>query len=577
MTNGLSKLAVLASTLLTAALLVLSFGGTASAEVRKTSFELDGDLSRFDQVNLAAGTLSVGTQQAFGSGTFAAHATYLGGNQEGYARGVFNVNWRDADDVWYDAAFYLPVGFKAAQRGRVDLLTWDNWPSRGTAGDYGGIVMYGYDHKARLVHGSLGTDDREDLTGPFDLPEGRWFFIQVHQRFGGARPFSEVYVDSDVVGRSTAQNMDGDPIDRVRAGLVSAQQENPLDLWLDRVVVKTAAAVDTSCPWPLGEGAPSALAPWPPGCWRPFSNSSPFNDEIPADAVTAPRSQQTVQRLLGFGPVNDLRAGIADTSSDYYHPVYYAKDTDPLYLVTGGSLVEPYAVAGKLVHLPAGARPAAGSDHHLAVIDDGYEWGFWNAQVDHAAHVITGAGTLGEGLVGRKVPLSGSGLNASCTAARFPCLAGIIRAQELAAGEINHSLFMTVHCTNGTGVYPSDITTKPECTDPTDAPPMGARFQLNMSDAQIDALPVPAWKKTILRAMAHYGLYVGDITGSPWGLIFESGSSYTSFGQEDEMVKFAQAAGVPNSGGVYNFDIWSDVDWAQYLRVIDPCITQGTC
>ena len=31
-----------------------------------------------------------------------------------------------------------------------------------------------------------------------------------------------------------------------------------------------------------------------------------------------------------------------------------------------------------------------------------------------------------------------------------------------------------------------------------------------MSDAQIAALAVPAWKKTILTALAHYGGYVGD-------------------------------------------------------------------
>jgi hypothetical protein len=97
-----------------------------------------------------------------------------------------------------------------------------------------------------------------------------------------------------------------------------------------------------------------------------------------------------------------------------------------------------------------------------------------------------------------------------------------------------------------------------------------------MRDAEIDALDVPAWKKTILRAMAHYGMYVGDITGSPWGLMFESGSSYTSFGVEDEMVKFADAAGVPSLDGVYYFDVASGVDWNR-LRVIDPCVTAGTC
>src|SRR5439155_23658283 len=132
------------------------------------------------------------------------------------------------------------------------------------AGDYGGIAMNPYDHKARLVHGSLGSDIKESLIGAFDLPEGRWFFLQVHQRLGGARPLSEVYVDSDLVGRSTAQNMNGYPISRVRYGLVSAQQAEPLGLWFDRTIAQTTDVADTSCPWPLGEAAPSVTAPWPP-------------------------------------------------------------------------------------------------------------------------------------------------------------------------------------------------------------------------------------------------------------------------------------------------------------------------
>src|SRR5437879_3975817 len=125
MTNGLSKLAVLVNTLLVAVALSLLFGGAYRAEVRTNSFEMTGELARCDGVKLAGGTLDVDTQPAYGSGTFGAHATYFGGNAEGYARGVYHVAWGDGDDVWYDAAFYLPVGFKEAQSGRVDLMAWD--------------------------------------------------------------------------------------------------------------------------------------------------------------------------------------------------------------------------------------------------------------------------------------------------------------------------------------------------------------------------------------------------------------------------------------------------------------------
>ena len=61
---------------------------------------------------------------------------------------------------------------------------------------------------------------------------------------------------------------------------------------------------------------------------------------------------------------------------------------------------------------------------------------------------------------------------------------------------------------------------------------MGTRFQLAMTPAQIEALPVPAYRKTILRAMARYGMYVAD-TGGSWAVIQVSALVTMSFGLED--------------------------------------------
>ncbi len=99
---------------------------------------------------------------------------------------------------------------------------------------------------------------------------------------------------------------------------------------------------------------------------------------------------------------------------------------------------------------------------------------------------------------------------------------------------------------------------------------MGARFQLNMTDAQIDVLAVPTWKKTILKALAHYGGYVGDTGGPGFGLMFESGLTYTSFGHPDPLVTFAQANGLPLWNDLWVFNMASGVDWASKLRVLAP-------
>ena len=67
-------------------------------------------------------------------------------------------------------------------------------------------------------------------------------------------------------------------------------------------------------------------------------------------------------------------------------------------------------------------------------------------------------------------------------------------------------------------------------------PRHGARYE------EIRALDVPSWKRTILRAMARYGIFAGDTGGSPWDLEFESSSTYTSFGRPDPLVAIARDA-----------------------------------
>ena len=92
---------------------------------------------------------------------------------------------------------------------------------------------------------------------------------------------------------------------------------------------------------------------------------------------------------------------------------------------------------------------------------------------------------------------------------------------------------------------------------------MGARLQLAMSPVQIDALPVPGWKKTILRAMARYGMFVGDTGGTSWGLQTESSASFTSFGEPDPLVRLAQSNDWPPYGSVWVGNVRDGVDWAR--------------
>jgi hypothetical protein len=318
---------------------------------------------------------------------------------------------------------------------------------------------------------------------------------------------------------------------------------------------------------------------WPAASWRPYAADSPFNTSAIGQPVH-PNSQSIVDKVLSLGNIGNLVAGNADTASDWGHPTYYAQPSDPVFRLdwTGGG--PGAAIDGMQIRIPNAAQAAGGGDGHMTVVEpDGWEYDFWRVGTKpDGGGTMTFAG-------GGRTRVDGDGLDSGATAANFGNLAGVIRAQELAAGRINHALFIVVACTskgtsfgygtkttsNGSMVYPASHGASACSSDTGDLPPVGARFQLAMTDAQIQALGVPGWKKTILTALAHYGGYVGDTGGPGFAFQFESGSTYTSFGATDPMVTFAKSAdGVALYEGKYVFNMADGVDWERYLRVLVP-------
>jgi hypothetical protein len=335
---------------------------------------------------------------------------------------------------------------------------------------------------------------------------------------------------------------------------------------------ETAGGSDVSC----GFGDFRAGA-WPDGCWRPYGPTSPFNQPLPSTPRLADDSAQIVARLLSFGRLDHLVAGEADTPNDFGHPTFYSQPGDPVFRLhcyeTAWGRCD---IEDEEIRIPDAARPASGGDSHLTVVD---QQSGWEYDLYKVRSKPPGGGTL-EFRWGGRTRIDGDGLGSDATAARFGNLAGIIRASELDAGHIDHALFMVARCDAGRWVYPAQKGGR-SCDvlglSTTDAPPMGTRLQLAMSSEQINALQVPSWKKTILRAMATYGAIFGDTGGGGWGVQAESGTTYTSFGAPDPLVTFAQANGWTPYDGRYIANLRSGIDWARYLRVIDPCVSRGTC
>ena len=113
---------------------------------------------------------------------------------------------------------------------------------------------------------------------------------------------------------------------------------------------------------------------WPTS-FTPFSSNSPWNTPVSANPTYAANSAAVISAEFGSGnnqPVRDQEAGVYD----YGHPIYYAATTDPVINVA----CNQYCPSNypRTMYMPAKARPALGSDAHIAVVQpDGTEVDMW--------------------------------------------------------------------------------------------------------------------------------------------------------------------------------------------------------
>jgi hypothetical protein len=316
---------------------------------------------------------------------------------------------------------------------------------------------------------------------------------------------------------------------------------------------------------------------WPGACWRPYGGASVWNSRLPENPKLHPNSDAIVAHTLGLGHFGKIFAGSSGTNLDYSKPTYYSQTTDPLFTIHCTESYGTCSIEGAQVRIPDAAQPAAGDDHHMTVVDQStfMEYDFW-----HVEKKEKGGGQLNIGWGGGTL-IGGNGLGSAGTGANFANLGGIIRAEEFEAYEIQHALFVVINCTgnNPPFVFPAEKGQRICEGDATKAPPLGSHFYLDMTGDEINSLKVPGWKKTLLFAMARFGLFFGDTGGdTSFGLQAESGSTYTSLSFPDKLLRFAKANGWTSEGdGIYSADVESGVDWHKYLKLLDPCVAQDNC
>ena len=215
--------------------------------------------------------------------------------------------------------------------------------------------------------------------------------------------------------------------------------------------------------------------------------------------VTTIGSTKTVHADFGSGLYNGAPIGIpyvkvAGTQTRYPASFTYADESDP----------GPYAVP---LDAPIeGGAQSTGDRHALAVDIDNCVLYELYAAYPQAASWSAGAGAIFNLLSNALRP---SGWT-STDAAGLPVFPGLLRYDEVAAGEIRHAIRFTVPQTQRAFLWParhyaSSLTG-------TQYPPMGARFRLR---AGFDISGFSAANQVILRALKKYGMILAD-NGSAW-------------------------------------------------------------
>ncbi len=254
----------------------------------------------------------------------------------------------------------------------------------------------------------------------------------------------------------------------------------------------------------IGRGEAAGAAPH---AWRPYCGTSVFNTPIPADAPAHPESDAMIRTLMqSRGTPGKIHVNIQQWSIPVWPvPAEGAVMTEVV--------CDRQSYSGEAsVRCPVWpvVKPDPMSDAHMVIVDRaaGMEWDFWGARWQDGALRTKAASTVkldGDGLT----PLGG------CRLVGFALLSGLIRPEEIEAGEIDHALVFA-HDYVGPAVWPASRGggrggRRRGGADVTPVP-AGGCVQLDPS-LDVDALDIPPAGKMIARALQKYGMYNSDFAG----------------------------------------------------------------
>jgi hypothetical protein len=299
-----------------------------------------------------------------------------------------------------------------------------------------------------------------------------------------------------------------------------------------------------------------------------FLQALPANPRIAAWSATALNEYNTNHGGMGsWTTFTPLQPGNANDGST---PIYIAQNSDPTYTIRC-TLYNCPGLEGSVIHVPTPyvvGRNGAG-DGHFAVVapDKSAVYEFYQAKQPSGGTINISSGT--------KFLTSGSAWSVSysgaANAAQGSFVAGVVTADDLLKGHVDHALMIAVPCESGK-VYPTLADPDGPCANGKGAP-MGGRLWLNLTDAQIDALAMPNTKTTIAKALAHYGAFIMDSAGAQAFSIHREGA-----GGPTSAVSAWNSVKSTLLGGS---DTWLSDGWPSAVvnsfQFLDPCVSQRTC
>ena len=276
---------------------------------------------------------------------------------------------------------------------------------------------------------------------------------------------------------------------------------------------------------------------------NPFSAASPWRQPVPPDPST---DRGSAAMIASVQSSPGLHANIVT----YGIPIYRADAGTPAHEVS--CTMTSYGLcpfAGWPVLIPDDARPNSGVDHVLVTVDEanGISYEFWRA-VKSGDRWSTSFAAVNS--------LRGSGWGGAATGAGASRLAGVIRIEEIAAGDIPHALALQTN--NACPTFRPPALKSDGASTRADCIPQGARLQLDPS-LDLSTLDLAPGERAVATAMQRYGGYVMDVASTTLSVSFE---------QDKDAAPGTLGETYQDAGFRWDYDAMERIPWNK-LRVLE--------